>query len=105
MLSSPLKYYSGPIFALLFCIAFVSWILPDLIAWRAKRSPDLAQARDMGSLNLIAVLWWAAIAMDFSLSFLLPQAALLWKPLPLFCVGIGAMLLGIALRWCSARLL
>jgi len=105
MLRLPLHFSSGPIFALIFWIAFVSWILPELIAWRAKRSPDLAQARDMGSLNLIAVLWWAAIAMDFSLSFLLPQAALSWKPLPLFCVGIGAMLLGIALRWYSARLL
>lgn len=105
MLRLPLPFSSGPIFAAIFWIAFVSWILPELIAWRAKRSPDLAQGRDMGSLNLIAVLWWAGIAIDFSLSFLLPQAALPWKHVLLFSVGICAMLLGIALRWYSARLL
>jgi protein-S-isoprenylcysteine O-methyltransferase Ste14 len=59
-------------------------------------------ARDQGSLNLVAVLWWSGIAMDFSLSLLLPQAAISWKRTSLFFVGICFMLLGIALRWYSA---
>jgi hypothetical protein len=53
-------------------------------------------ARDQGSLNLVAVLWWSGIAMDFSLSLLLPQAAISWKRTSLFFVGICFMLLGIA---------
>jgi protein-S-isoprenylcysteine O-methyltransferase Ste14 len=37
--------------------------------------------------------------MDFSLSWLLPQAAIPWKRTALFFVGICVMLLGVALRW------
>jgi protein-S-isoprenylcysteine O-methyltransferase len=43
--------------------------------------------------------------MDFSLSALLPQAAISWKRTSLFFVGICLMLLGIALRWYSAATL
>jgi protein-S-isoprenylcysteine O-methyltransferase Ste14 len=101
----PLPFAAGPIFALIFWVAWASWILPEVIAWRGKRSTDSSKALDQGSLNLIAVLWWAGIAMDFSLSLLLPQAAISWKRTSLFFVGICLMLLGIALRWYSAAVL
>jgi protein-S-isoprenylcysteine O-methyltransferase len=45
------------------------------------------------------------MAMDFSVSLLLPQAAISWKRTSLFFVGICLMLLGIALRWYSAAVL
>jgi protein-S-isoprenylcysteine O-methyltransferase Ste14 len=101
----PLPFSAGPIFALIFWGAFASWILPEVIAWRIKRSTDPSKARDQGSLSLIAVLWWIGIAMDFSLSLLLPQAAMSWKGRSLFFIGICLMLLGIALRWYSAAVL
>ena len=101
----PLPFASGPIFALIFWGAWASWILPEVIAWRIKRSTDASKARDQGSLNLIAVLWWVGMAMDFSLSLLLPQAAISWKRTSLFFAGICLMLLGIALRWYSAAVL
>jgi protein-S-isoprenylcysteine O-methyltransferase Ste14 len=101
----PLPFSSGPIFALIFWGAWASWILPEVVAWRLKRSTDSSKARDRGSLNLIAVLWWSGIATDFSLSLLLPQAAIPWKRTSLFFVGICLMLLGITLRWYSAALL
>src|SRR5712664_3077417 len=101
----PLPFSAGPIFAPIFWIAWASWILPEVVAWRVKQSADSSRARDQGSLNLIAVLWWIGIAMDFSLSLLLPQAAILWKRTSLFFVGICLMLLGIALRWYSAAVL
>jgi protein-S-isoprenylcysteine O-methyltransferase Ste14 len=97
----PLPFSAGPIFALIFWGACASWILPEVVAWRVKRSTDSSMARDQGSLNLVAVLWWSGIAMDFSLSLLLPQAAISWKRTSLFFVGICLMLLGIALRWYS----
>jgi protein-S-isoprenylcysteine O-methyltransferase len=98
----PLPFSAEPVFALLFWSAFAAWILPEVIAWKSARSADSSMASDRGSLNLIATLWWIGIAMDFSLSLLLPQAALSRQRALLFVVGICLMLLGIALRWYSA---
>jgi protein-S-isoprenylcysteine O-methyltransferase len=102
---SPLPLPVGPIFDLIFWGACAAWILPEVIAWRIKRSGDSSKARDHGSLNLIVVLWWIGIAMDFALSLLLPQAAISWMRTSVFFVGIFLMLLGIVLRWYSAALL
>ena len=101
----PLPFSAGPIFALIFWIAWASWILPEVVAWRVKQSADSSRTRDQGSLNLIAALWWIGIAMDFVLSLLLPQAAISWKRTSLFFVGICLMLVGVALRWYSAAVL
>jgi protein-S-isoprenylcysteine O-methyltransferase Ste14 len=101
----PVPFSAGPIFALIFWGAFASWILPEVIAWRVKRSTDSSRARDQGSLNLIAILWWIGIAMGISLSLLLPQAAISWKRTSLFFIGICLMLLGVTLRWYSAAIL
>ena len=101
----PSPFSAGPIVALIFWGACGAWILPEVVAWRVKRSTDSSKARDQGSLNLIAVLWWSGIAMDFSFSLLLAQAAISWNRTSLFFVGICFMLLGIALRWYSAAIL
>jgi protein-S-isoprenylcysteine O-methyltransferase len=101
----PLPFSAGPIFALIFWGAFSTWILPEVIAWRIRRSSDSSKARDQGSLELVVFLWWIGIAMDFSLSVLLPQGAISWKRTSLFFVGIFLMLLGIALRWYSVAVL
>jgi protein-S-isoprenylcysteine O-methyltransferase Ste14 len=101
----PVPFSAEPIFALLFWVACASWILPEVIAWKVKRSADSSKARDQGSLTLITVLWWIGIAMDFGLSLNLPQAAMSWKRTSLFFAGICLMLLGTALRWYSAAVL
>jgi protein-S-isoprenylcysteine O-methyltransferase Ste14 len=101
----PLPFSAGPIFALIFWGVCAFWILPEVVAWRVKRSPAHSKVRDQGSLNLIAVLWLIGIAMDFSLALLLPHAAISWKPRLLFFVGVCLMLLGIALRWYAATIL
>ena len=77
-------------FAVIFWGACAFWILPEVVAWRRKRSADISKARDKGSLNLIAILWWIGIATDFSLSLLLPQKAILWNRNSLFFTGIGS---------------
>src|SRR6202011_1333509 len=59
----------------------------------------------IGALNLIVFLWWIGIAMEVSLSLLLPQATISWMRTSVFYVGIFLMLLGIALRWYSAAVL
>jgi protein-S-isoprenylcysteine O-methyltransferase len=101
----PFPFSAGPVVALIFWSVFASWILPEVIAWRAKRSTDSTKARDRSSLTVISILWWGGIAMDYSFSLLLPQAALPWRRAPLFFAGISMMLLGIALRWYSAAVL
>src|SRR6266481_8144639 len=101
----PLPFTAGPVFALIFWSAFVIWTLPEAIAWKTKRSAGSCKARDLGSLNLIAALWWIGIAFDFLLSLFLPQAAISWQRTWLFAAGICLMLLGVALRWYSVSVL
>ena len=101
----PLSFAAGPIFALTFWSACAAWILPEVVAWRVKRSGDSSKVRDQGSLNLIVILWWTGIALDFALSLLPPQAAISWGRTSLFFTGICFMLLGVALRWYSAAVL
>lgn len=100
-----MPFSAGPIFASIFWGAFAAWILPEVIAWRVKRSADSSKTRDQGSLNLIVILWWIGIALDFALSLLLPQASILWKRTSLFFAGVCLMTLGMALRWYSAAIL
>jgi len=95
----PLPFSRGPIFALIFWGAFASWVLPEIIASKTKRSTNNSNSRDRGSLYVIAVLWGVGIATDLSVSWLLPQAAIPWKRTALFFVGISLMLLGIVFRW------
>ena len=103
--SGPLPFFGRSIYALIFWSACASWVLPEIIAWRLKRSPDSSKVRDRGSLNLIVVLWWIGIASDFLLSLLLPQAAISWKQASVFFIGICLMLAGIGVRWHSAAIL
>lgn len=98
-------FSARPILTIVFWVACATWILPEVFAWRAKRSSDSSQARDHGSLNLIVILWWAGIAMAVLMSSLLPQAAMPWKRTSVFLLGICFVLLGVALRWYSAAVL
>jgi protein-S-isoprenylcysteine O-methyltransferase Ste14 len=98
-------FTSNPTLAATFCIACAAWILPEIAAWRMKRSSDSSQARDRGSLKLIVVLWWLGIALAVLIAALLPQAAILWNPTVVCVAGICLMFMGVALRWYSASIL
>jgi protein-S-isoprenylcysteine O-methyltransferase Ste14 len=100
-----LPFSSRPILTVIFWVACAAWILPEVVAWRVKRSGDSSQARDHGSLNLIVILWWVGIAMAVLMSSLLPQAAISWKRTSVFLVGICFVLMGVTLRWYSAAVL
>src|SRR6267154_4722984 len=100
-----LPFSTRPILTVIFWVACAAWVLPEVVAWRVKRSGDSSQARDQGSLNLILILWWVGIAMAVLMSSLLPQAAIPWKRTSIFLVGICFMLLGVILRWYSAAVL
>jgi protein-S-isoprenylcysteine O-methyltransferase Ste14 len=101
----PLPFAGERIYALIFCAACALWIVPEIVASGVKRSADSAKARDQGSLRLIALLWAFGIGLDVGMSFWLPQATISSKRTPIFFIGIGLMLVGIAFRWYSASLL
>jgi protein-S-isoprenylcysteine O-methyltransferase Ste14 len=71
----------------------------EVIASRTKRSGDRSHARDRGSYGLIVGFLFIGLALDFTLSARIPQAAILWHRTLLFFSGIGLMLAGVAFRW------
>ena len=100
-----LLFSGGLIYQVSFWAAFLLWVCPEIVAAKMKRSTDPSKARDRGSLNLIASLWFAGMAGDFAFSFLLPGAAMLEWRHELFFVGIFLMLSGSAFRWYSIAVL
>jgi protein-S-isoprenylcysteine O-methyltransferase Ste14 len=101
----PLPFSGGSLYALIFWIVYASWVLPEIIASRVKRSADSSKARDRGSLNLIVALWWGGMAVDFAMCLLLPQAAISWRRNSVFFAGIVLILAGVAFRWYSIAIL
>jgi protein-S-isoprenylcysteine O-methyltransferase Ste14 len=51
------------------------------------------------------LLLWLALGSDFALSFLLPQASILWERTSLFFIGIALMLVGMAFRFYAMSVL
>lgn len=101
----PLPFVGERAYALIFWGTCAVWIAPEIVASRMRRSADSSNARDQGSLKLIALLWVCGIVLDISLSLYLPQATIAWKRTSIFFVGLGLMLAGTAFRWYSAWLL
>jgi hypothetical protein len=85
---NPLPIPGGPVYALIFWVAFALWVTPELVAWKIKRSADAVTACDRGSLILISVLWWSGIVADFSFALLLPQADIAWHRTVVFIAGV-----------------
>lgn len=101
----PLPFSGGPAYASIFWTTYILWLVLETIGSRTKRSTDPTNASDRGSFQLIMILLWLAVGLDFALSFLLPQATILWHRIALFFVGIGLMLAGLAFRFYAMSLL
>jgi protein-S-isoprenylcysteine O-methyltransferase len=101
----PLPFSGGPAYAIVFWVTYVLWLVLETIGSRTKRSGDPTRARDRGSFRLLMALTWLALGLAFALSFLLPQASILWNRTAVFFVGIGLMLVGIAFRFYAMSLL
>ena len=101
----PLPLSGGSTYAIIFWATYALWLVLETFASITKRSGNHARARDRGSLWLIFVFFWVALTLGFSLSFLLPQAAILWNRTWVFFLGIGLMLAGIAFRWYAMKVL
>lgn len=101
----PLPFSAGPAYAIVFWATYVLWVVLETIGSRIKRSGDGSKTRDRGSFRLIMLLLWLALGLDFALSFLLPQATILWKRTSLFFIGIALMLAGLAFRFYAMSVL
>jgi protein-S-isoprenylcysteine O-methyltransferase len=101
----PLPFSGGLAYAIVFWTTYITWLVLESIGSRTKRSADPTKASDRGSFRLLIVLTWLALGLDFAISLLLPQAAILWHRTTVFFVGIALMLAGIAFRFYSMSLL
>ena len=90
---------------IIFWIALACWVLPEIFAWKLKRSTDSAVILDRGSLHLVSVLWWIGILAGFLFSLLLPNAVIPLKQPALFFTGISCIVAGIVVRWYSVSIL
>ena len=101
----PWPFSGAPAYAIVFWSTYALWIALETIASRTRRSGDRAKARDRGSFRFVVLLTWIGLGLDFSLSFLLPQATILWQRTALFFIGIGLMLAGMAFRFYAMSVL
>lgn len=92
-------------YASIFWITYVLWIVPEIIASKRKAPQLSSRSEDRGSYLLLMMLLWIGIASDFSLCFLMPQAAIRTDRVAVFYIGIGLMFAGMALRLYSIVLL
>jgi protein-S-isoprenylcysteine O-methyltransferase len=100
-----LPFSGTSVYGLLFWGVTASWILPEIVGWRLKRSTDASKTRDRGSLVLVALLWWFGIILDVLFSLFLPRAAISPRSASLTLVGMCIMAAGIAFRWYSVAVL
>ena len=92
-------------YAAIFFPTYLAWLFFEASAGSTKRSSDPAKVRDRGSFHFLVILYWTATTSAFTLSYFLPQAAILWNRPVVFFLGIVLMLGGIAFRWYAMSLL
>lgn len=94
--------YTNVAAAGIFLAACLIWNVPEVIGalkQMAQVSRKEASRQDRGSLGVLIGLQWAGLALNFLLAWLLPAAAISWHRTTLFGIGVGSILLGVALRW------
>ena len=94
--------YTNLTAAILFIVACLIWNAPEVIGtfWQTARvSRRDAAVRDRGSMGILIGLQWIGLALNFALGALEPGAAIPWQRPTLFLLGVGTILLGIAVRW------
>ena len=95
----PLPFSGSPAYAIIFWSTYALWAVLETIGSIFKRSRDRSKALDRGSSRLLWLFMWLALALGFTLSFVLPQATMMWKRTSVFFVGITLMLAGVAFRF------
>ena len=100
--------YTSQAAAGLFLVTCLVWLAPEIISMRRQmgkfsRKAELIQ--DRSSLAILLGMQWAGLALNFLLAWRLPAAAIQWQRTGLFFLGLGLILLGVALRWYAIKVL
>lgn len=101
----PLAFSGEAVYAVVFWVTYTIWVASEWTFIIARRSKDRTKEQDRGSLNLLMAAIWLGLGLDFTLAFLVPQAAIGWERQGVFFLGIGLMLAGMAFRWYSIAVL
>jgi len=88
-----------------FWLVFYVWVGSEFfIGWKLRPAAG-SVATDAGSRSLLISSIWLGIAIGFALAFAVPAAAFVSGRRTLFYLGIALMVVGLAFRWYSIRVL
>jgi protein-S-isoprenylcysteine O-methyltransferase Ste14 len=93
---------TNPGAAAIFVLACLIWNVPEgigMFTQQAGASRAAARARDQGSLVALIGLQWLGLVLAVLLGVSMPGAAIRWQRTALFGLGMGLLLLGVAVRW------
>ena len=91
--------------AFIFYAAFFIWLLPEVISsFTDTKDKDIkVQDRSSGVVLLICI--WLGIFASINIAFVARSFAIPWHRTFVFAIGIFLMLVGVAFRWYSIRVL
>ena len=95
----PSPFSGSPAYESIFWGTFGLWCVLETVGTLTKRSGDRSKSHDRGSSRLLVFLTWLALSVGFTLTYTVPQAAMMWKRSSVFFVGIGLMLARLAFRF------
>ncbi|HEV3303167.1 MAG TPA: isoprenylcysteine carboxylmethyltransferase family protein [Planctomycetaceae bacterium] len=92
-----LPFGGGPLYLSVFSATFALWLGAELALNAMRRSTSLAWRHDR-SFRLLFLGHGMGFCLDFASALFLPSAAIA-AARTVFCIGIGCVLAGTALRW------
>jgi len=88
-----------------FAVAYMVWLVPELVSSITKNAGRNAQLHDRNSKFAVVGGIWIGTFIGFWLAFAARQFAISWDRTFLFAVGILLILAGVAFRWYAVRTL
>ncbi len=92
-------------YAIIFQIAWLTWLVPEVVGEVTQRRKGAARRRGRGSSVVLLLGIFIGPAAGFAFAFALPGATISGQPPFVFFIGIVFMLLGVALRWYAVETL
>ena len=98
-------FVSNHVDSFAFAVAYIVWLVPELVSSVTKNAGRKAQLHDRNSKFAVVGGIWIGTFIGFWLAFAARQFAISWDRTFLFAVGILLILAGVAFRWYAVRTL
>ena len=98
-------FVSNRVDSFAFAVAYMVWLVPELVSSVTKNAGRNAQLHDRNSKFAVVGGIWIGTFIGFWLAFAARQFAISWDRTFLFAVGILLILAGVAFRWYAVRTL